>query len=42
MPPPVVGGQQVAQRGEDGNWRYVVDNPYGVSGPRTAEEAAGA
>ncbi|GAQ62818.1 YybH family protein [Streptomyces scabiei] len=30
----------VLERGGDGNWRYVIDNPYGVSGPRTAEEAA--
>ncbi|MEU3568922.1 nuclear transport factor 2 family protein [Kitasatospora sp. NPDC036755] len=27
----------VLKRGEDGNWRYVIDNPYGVSGPRTPQ-----
>ncbi|MCX2971437.1 DUF4440 domain-containing protein [Streptomyces sp. TRM70308] len=28
----------VLRRGEDGNWRYVIDNPYGASGPHTADE----
>lgn len=28
----------VLLRGEDGNWRYVIDNPYGVSGPRTPQD----
>lgn len=23
----------VARRGADGRWRYVIDNPFGVSGP---------
>ncbi|OLF15179.1 YybH family protein [Actinophytocola xanthii] len=23
----------VARRGEDGRWRYAIDNPFGVSGP---------
>nr|BBA84065.1 DUF4440 domain-containing protein [Streptomyces lavendulae] len=27
----------VLRQGEDGYWRYVVDNPYGVSGPWDAE-----
>ncbi|MGW5847217.1 YybH family protein [Streptomyces sp. NPDC055254] len=27
----------VLHRGEDGNWRYVIDNPYGASGPYGAE-----
>ncbi|MGW1204263.1 YybH family protein [Streptomyces cyaneofuscatus] len=30
----------VLRRDENGHWRYVVDNPYGASGPHTAEEAA--
>ncbi|SDD13171.1 YybH family protein [Actinokineospora iranica] len=30
----------VLRRGDDGFWRYVVDNPFGVSGPWTADEAA--
>ncbi|MFF9339899.1 MULTISPECIES: YybH family protein [unclassified Streptomyces] len=30
----------VLHRGEDGYWRYVVDNPFGVSGPWDAEGAA--
>ncbi|MFH8655645.1 YybH family protein [Streptomyces afghaniensis] len=28
----------VLRQGEDGYWRYVVDNPFGVSGPWTAED----
>ncbi|MFF3323119.1 YybH family protein [Streptomyces sp. NPDC002889] len=28
----------VLHKGEDGYWRYVVDNPFGVSGPWTAED----
>ncbi|MET9774609.1 DUF4440 domain-containing protein [Streptomyces sp. NPDC006367] len=27
----------VLRQGEDGYWRYVVDNPFGVSGPWDAE-----
>jgi uncharacterized protein (TIGR02246 family) len=27
----------VLRRGEDGRWRYVIDNPYGVSGPWHAD-----
>jgi ketosteroid isomerase-like protein len=30
----------VLHRGKDGFWRYVVDSPFGASGPWTAEEAA--
>lgn len=30
----------VLRRGEDGYWRYVVDNPFGVSGPWAAEDEA--
>ncbi|MFJ7905668.1 YybH family protein [Kitasatospora sp. NPDC096204] len=29
----------VLRQGEDGYWRYVVDNPFGVSGPWDAEDA---
>ncbi|MEU6153619.1 DUF4440 domain-containing protein [Actinosynnema sp. NPDC047251] len=28
----------VLHQGEDGYWRYVVDNPFGVSGPWAAED----
>jgi ketosteroid isomerase-like protein len=29
----------VLHKGDDGFWRYVVDNPFGASGPWTAEDA---
>lgn len=28
----------VLRKGEDGYWRYVVDNPFGVSGPWAADD----
>ncbi|CAM3802334.1 YybH family protein [Nocardiopsis rhodophaea] len=28
----------VLRKGDDGCWRYVVDNPFGVSGPWTADD----
>ncbi|WP_405858476.1 DUF4440 domain-containing protein [Streptomyces sp. NBC_00090] len=38
-PEPLAGvAIDVLQRGEDGYWRYVVDNPFGVSGPWGLED----